>query len=261
MRLLKWLGVQPWKLSLLSGIATAAAIYLAEKALPSHAKAIEHVGGMVGAGLIFLGILILIIKAAGRASPKKMVPVFGSSAYLVGFQILVAVLASNGNFADSLSWLKAGFSEGLGGRMIAFIVADLCLLGIPFLVLIYPQDLRRWLPWDRATKLSRKLLPAWLAAAAAAVTWIYILLLHFAGGPLASTSMPVLLVAGFGVATLLVPLYQFMARSCWRYGREAVFDPGRWHDTVVKVRSEIKDAKRSYWRASMSTSNSGRFGL
>ena len=175
--------------------------------------------------------------------------VFGSIFYLGGFQILVAVLASNGNFADSLSWLKAGFTEGLGGRMIAFVLADLCLFGIWFLVVMYPHDLRQWLPWDRATKLSRKLLPAWLAAAAAVITWIYILLLHFAGGPLASTSMPVLLVAGFGVATLLVPLYQFMAMSCWRHGREAVFDPVRWRAAFVKVRSEIKDARRSYWRA------------
>ena len=66
---------------------------------------------------------------------------------------------------------------------------------------------------------------------------------------LASTSVPVLLVAGVGVATLLLPLYQFMARSCWQYGSEAVFDPVRWCAAVVKVHREIAVANASRLQA------------
>ena len=97
--------------------------------------------------------------------------------------------------------------------MIAVAVVFL-QVGIMELLVIIPYEMHEYLPWDHAKKLSRTLLPAWQAAAAAVMTWIDILLLHFAGGPLASTSVLVLMVAGFGVATLLVPLYQFIARSC-----------------------------------------------
>jgi hypothetical protein len=255
--LLKWLGVQFLKHSLRSSIVAFAAVFtatsLAETALPRRAKAIENVGTVVAAGLVWLVILILIIKAARWVSPKEMntatvvVAVVGWIVYLVGFQILVAALASSGDLADGLSWLKGEITGGIGGQVIAS-VAGACLLAIPGLLVIYPQELRRRLPWDRATELSRTLLPAWLAAAAAVTTWIYILLLHLAGGPLASTSVPVLLVAGFGVATLLVPLYQFMARSCWQYGSGAVFDPVRWRAAVVKVRREVAAAEASYWQ-------------
>ena len=226
MRLLKWLGVQLWKHPLRSSIVAFAAgftaLSLAPAALPRHTKAIEHIGGSVVAGLVWLVILILIIKAARWMSPKEMntatvmVAVFGWIVYIAGFQIFLAALASSGDLADSLSWAKGEITGGIGGQVVVSL-AGTCLLVIPGLLVIYPQELRRRLPWGHATELSRTLLPAWLAAAAAVITWIYILLSHLAGGPLASTSVPVLLVAGVGVATLLLPLYQFMARSCWQY--------------------------------------------
>ena len=258
MRLLKWLGVQLWKHPLRSSIVAFAAgftaLSLAPAALPRHTKAIEHIGGSVVAGLVWLVILILIIKAARWMSPKEMntatvmVAVFGWIVYIAGFQIFLAALASSGDLADSLSWAKGEITGGIGGQVVVSL-AGTCLLVIPGLLVIYPQELRRRLPWGHATELSRTLLPAWLAAAAAVITWIYILLSHLAGGPLASTSVPVLLVAGVGVATLLLPLYQFMARSCWQYGSEAVFDPVRWCAAVVKVHREIAVANASRLQA------------
>ena len=255
MRLLKWLGVQLRKHPLLSGVyvfvAVAWAPSLAAHALPRHAKAIEHVGDKVIAGLVWLVILLLIIKGARRVYPKEtntatvVVSVVGWIVYLLGFQTLAATLASSGNVVGSLSWFESEITGGAGGVMIV-VVATLMQVGILFLLVIIPDERREYLPWDRAKKLTRTLLPAWQAAAAAVLTWIDILLLHFAGGPLASTPVLVLMVAGFGVATLLVPLYQFMARSCWRYGAAAVFDPVRWRAAVVKVRREIKAARRSH---------------
>jgi hypothetical protein len=256
---LKWLGVQRWKHPVLSGIcvfaASATVTFLAAHALPRHAKAIEDVGRMVITGLLGLLILLLIIKAARGWFPKETntatvaVSVVGLIVYVLGFQTLAATLASSGNLAGILSWLKGGTIGGVGGSMIA-VVLNLPLFLILLTLLMFPLELHNILPWDRAKKLTRTLLPAWLAAAAAVFTWIDIVLLHFAGGPLASTSVPVLMVAGFGVATLLLPLYQYMARSCWQYGT-AVFDPVRWRAAVVKVRKEIKTARREHFLAGL----------
>jgi hypothetical protein len=263
MRVLKWLGVQLRKRPLWSVIvafvAVVAATSLAQEALPSHAKAIEHVGEMVGTWLGYLVILILIIKFARSIFPKEMntaavvVAVVAWLVYGALFEVLVAILASSGDLADSLSWFKGRITGGIGGQAISTVAGGF-LIAIPGLLIWYPQQLRRRLPWNRATELSRTLLPAWLAAGAAVITWAYILLLHLAGGPLATTSVQVLLVAGFGVATLLVPLYQFMARSCWQYGTEAVFDPMRWCAAVVEVHKEIKAAKASYRHAMLGQS-------
>jgi hypothetical protein len=112
MLLLKWLGVQLWKHPLLSGIyvlaAAIAATSLAATALPRHAKAIGHVGGTVtGGGLLWLVILLLLIKAARRTFAEEtstaavVVAVVGWIVYLVGFQVLAAILASSGNLAGS----------------------------------------------------------------------------------------------------------------------------------------------------------------
>jgi hypothetical protein len=269
MRLLKWLGVQLWKHPLLSGIVAVVAVIMASSlaatALPRHAKAIYHVEEMVAEVLTWLVFLLLVIKVARWMSPKEMntaavvVAVVGWIVYILGFQVLVAALASSGDLTDSLSWLEDRFTGGIGAWVFPG-AAGACLLGIPGLLIIYPQQLRRRLPWDRATELSRTLLPAWLAAAAAVITWAYVLLLHLAGGPLASTSVPVLLVAGFGVATLLVPLYQFLARSCWQYGSDAVFDPVRWRAAVVRVYREINAVDPSQAMLRQSTDTRERRG-
>lgn len=265
MRLLKWLRMQLWKHPLLSGIVAAVAIIMASSwaatALPGHATAIYHVEAMVVEVLVWLLLLLLIIKAVRWMSPKEkntaavVVAVVGWIVYFLGFQVLVAALASSGDFADSFSWLKGRFTGGIVGGWVIPGAAGACWLGIPGLLIIYPQQLRRRLPWDRATELSQTLLPAWLAAAAAVITWAYVLLLHFGGGPLARTSVLVLLVAGFGVATLLVPLYQFLARSCWQSGSDAVFDPVRWYTAVVTVYREINavDPSQAMLRKSTDT--------
>ena len=255
MRLLRGLGAQLWKHPLLSGIFTLCALIaaesLAEKALPGHTKTIEHVGPNVGTGLILLVILLLIIKAAWRTAAKEtstttvVVCVVGCIVYFAVFQLLAAILASSGNLAGSLSWFKSEFTGGAWGVLTIGIPEAFLQVGMLILLIIIPFEMHEYLPWDHATKLSRTLLPAWQAAAAGVMTWIDIVLLHFAGGPLASTSLPVLLVAGFGVATLLVPLYHFIARSCWQYGASAAFDPMRWHDAVKNVRKEVNRAQLS----------------
>jgi hypothetical protein len=166
----------------------------------------------------------------------------------VVFLLLVATLASSGSMG---SWFKsdAGWAVTLGE--IA------CIQVVLFLLVIFPELLRRRLPWHRATKLARTLLPSWLTAAAAVITWIQIMLLHFSG-QLPTTPLGALLVAGLGVAVLLTPLYQFISRSCWEYGIEAVLDPLRWHGAWRKVYDEVRSSFGSDAAARTSSSANAR---
>jgi hypothetical protein len=128
---------------------------------------------------------------------------------------------------------------------VVSVVQVACQVSITYLLIMFPAALRRRLPWDGATKLAQTLLPAWLAAAAAVVTWIFVLVLHF-GGPLNHTSLAATLIGGLGLAALLAPLYQFMARSCWQHGGDAVLDPVRWRAAFATVRTELRQAYASY---------------
>ena len=84
---------------------------------------------------------------------------------------------------------------------------------------------------------------SWLAAAAAILTWLYIVLLHFGRAALAHDPMGLIVVAGIGAAALLAPLFQFIARSCWEYGSLALFDPLRWRGAVRTVADEIRRSR------------------
>jgi len=70
-------------------------------------------------------------------------------------------------------------------------------------------------------------------------------LLHFGGGALAKDSLSLIAVAGLGAALLLVPLFQFVARSCWEYGFLTVFDPVRWRGASRAVHDEVRRAREA----------------
>lgn len=62
-----------------------------------------------------------------------------------------------------------------------------------------------------------------IAAAASVMTGIYILLLHFGGGPLGGIHMGPLIAGVFGVVLVVTPAYRSLARACWRRGVSGVF--------------------------------------
>jgi hypothetical protein len=109
-------------------------------------------------------------------------------------------------------------------------------------LVVIPERLRWNRPWSCASPLARTLVPSWLAASAASATWGYVFAEHFFAGPLAGPSLGVIAVGGLAVAALLVPVYQFMARSCWEYGIEVVLDPKRWGDTRRNLWRELGGA-------------------
>lgn len=230
----------------ISAVAGALIGFVGATIWPGRFVAVWLVGLAVWIGLVLLRRLL-------RWS-RRMLPKETSTAavvtidvmyilYWVGFPLLIAGVANAGSDPSTIFAYLKGTNHGQGWAILAPQIA--CQVSITYLLIMFPAALRRRLPWDRASKLAQTLLPAWLAAAAALMTWIFVLLLHI-GGPLARTSLAATLVGGLGLAALLAPLYQFMARSSWQYGGEAVLDPVRWRAAFTAVRTEIRQAYASH---------------
>lgn len=259
-----WLRFMPHPLKVfpvfLGGVGVSASIAL----LPHHAgRMVAEVVAIAALAMLLLSLLLLFLTWCVDGIRYLLLPNETSAAAVAviivawflfagAFLLVVATLASAGAVG---SWFKsdAGVAVSLGS--IA------CNQAIWFLLVIFPQRLRRRLPWHRATKLARTLLPSWLTAASAVITWIQILLLHFTH-QLPTAPLVAWLVAGLGVAVLLTPLYQFIARSCWEYGIEAMLDPARWHGTWRKVYDEIRSSFASGAHAgTTSSANAGKSPL
>jgi hypothetical protein len=118
---------------------------------------------------------------------------------------------------------------------------ELCLLGIPALLVVVPEYLHTQ---GRAAAASSRV-PAWLAGFASVLTAAFILSLHYGGSAeaeLRKASPGVLSVAAFGVATLLAPLYRFVVTQCVQQGIAVAFDPGRWWSAWCVVYGEMMGA-------------------
>jgi hypothetical protein len=152
---------------------------------------------------------------------------------------VMIALATNGD-------IKAigGFLQEIHGQDLSISIASfacyLCEDAIGVFLVFAPQLLRWRLPWERASEQVRTALSAWLAALAAVSTWLYIFLLHFENGPLATISRTPLAVAALAAATLLAPTYSFIVRLFWKRGSMAVINPAFWRSAWLAARPEIK---------------------
>jgi hypothetical protein len=161
------------------------------------------------------------------------------TAFTVGFPVLTIVLATSGATGSALKAL----GDNQGASSVAASAGIICLGLIEVAVVLVPQQLRkRHLCINTVSELARTLVPSWLTAVAAVATWAYVFLLRFGDGALSGSGFGTLAVAagGAAVAVLLVPVYQFTARSCWEHGLENVLDPQRWRRAVTKVSTELR---------------------
>lgn len=239
LRLWKWSWRPGWVI--ITGLVVAAAgvaMYVSSSGFPGRTIAIA--GGFV----MFLGAVMAavrhVVPLADTGFAALVMADLTLTAFLAGFPVLTLVLATAGAPGSALAALFANRDQS----GVPTLVGNACLLVIAVAVLC-PQWLRRRGRCMGAVRneLARTLLPSWLAAAAALATWAYVFMLRFGAGPLTGARFSTLGVATGAafVALLLVPLYQFTARSCWEHGLEHVLDPLRWRDAVA----EVLDALRS----------------
>jgi hypothetical protein len=205
--------------------------------------------GAPGLLLFLVCPLIWLFQAINSVLPKETktgVMVAIATTIVTVFLVLPYLLLALASPGSTWKVIEAEIHGTGGSGGIAADVAGIaelvCLLLSPALLIVFPEILHRRLPWRSATALARTLLPAWLATAAAVSTWLYIVLQNTADGALVGIPTVPLMVAALGAAALLAPAYRRLARSCWKSGVAAVFDPKRWRSTCCTVFGEVMSA-------------------
>jgi hypothetical protein len=205
----------------------------------SPGREIAIAGGIVLVlGMLMVAVRHLVVPADTGFAALVTVDLV-VTAFTVGFPVLTTVLATSGATGSALKALGAN----QGASSVAASAGIICLGLIEAAVVLVPQQLRkRHLRINTVSELARTLVPSWLTAVAAVATWAYVFLLRFGDGALSGSGYGTLAVAagGAAVAVLLVPVYQFTARSCWEYGLETVLDPQRWWQAVTDVGTELR---------------------
>lgn len=188
------------------------------------------IGGTVGKVLtdvvIFTLLLIIVRNTLLAYSLAKVPRGLGWRAstvlnviWLVFPAFLLALATSGSNGSTALPFIAAGSSSDA-----SFIFGVLCWVGIVALVVFVPSEMRaRGVPWREDSPV-----PGWLACMSAVMSGVYVIIQHFAGGPLATSRLGVLCVAAFGVAALLAPFYRALVIACWRSAAIEIFDPMQW---------------------------------
>ena len=217
-------------------------------------------GYFVFAALVLLelaALFVITIKSTGTPPAALVVVVLAYSALLVLPVVLVSLATggSTSGFADLWRPLPRhmGYLGNLGTEW-GFLAQGAPVFLVPVLLIALPEVLRRQVECgpapvaramdgqaDGAARIKR-LLPSWLAAAAALSTGLYAFTLHFLGGPLAKLSLLQLVVAIAFAVALLVPPYRCVARACWERGIAEVFDPAHWRKAWLKMKDDLDDA-------------------
>jgi hypothetical protein len=217
--------------------------------------AISLMGGahILGAGISAAGFLIMcfsyfiyhsidlaarLSRATSRTTTWLLILLFMGFIFL--FPPFVIFLATNGN------GVLFPASQNLG-----IIVCSALLLGsIPFLLVGLPEMLRRRLPWDpasdsdQASDSAKKVLLSWLAVTAALATALYVLLLHFFNGPLASVPIGPMCAALLAALALLTPFYKLIAAACLERGLMDIVHLTHWRASQVLMLRKLRTAWR-----------------
>ena len=176
---------------------------------------------------------VLSLRAGSAVSVVTLY--VGALVVLALFPVIATALATSGAIG-----VKAIYTATGGGTATFrnYWLGDIelwCPWTVLGLVVIFPEILHaKKVPWG-----PERVLPAWLAGFAAALTWLLVFLLYFNGlHPLGGAAA--LAVGGVFAAVLLAPFYQVLARSCWQQGAVKVFDPREWWSSWSKAYQEVR---------------------
>jgi hypothetical protein len=104
--------------------------------------------------------------------------------------------------------------------------ANILVLLVPVLLIAFPATLYNRPRWREAPSLAKEVVLGWFAITASFVTGLYIILLHFARGPLDAIPLGQLSVAVLFAVLILVPVYRRLAGLFSTRGIIGVCDPG-----------------------------------
>jgi hypothetical protein len=195
----------------------------------------------VTAGAFLLGVLGVVVYLTGPRSrtPEGMTATamlrvaVTVVVFFAGLLVSFVVLASSD---WSISAVLPLFSTLSPNERWLGMLEELCLLGVPLLVVAVPESL-----YARG-RVASSLVSGWLAGFASVLTAAFIITLHFGGIAevhLRTAQMGALSAAAFAVAVLLAPFYRFIAKECLQQGIAAVFDPARWLSSGFAAFGEI----------------------
>lgn len=218
------------------------------------------VGAPVEIGIaLFPGILIvnlavavwvwaLVVTVRDRRRRHKYLTLAGTARAVAAF-LVVYLFVAYGPMALQFIATGGGGTGGLGshasstfGLIEGFATIALALVTVWLLVGVPQRLFRIKLDLDGAQELQPVLLGL-LTAAASGLAAIYILLLHFDGGPLSGVRLGQLIAGIIGTVLLIAPLYRSLARACWRRGASGVFSPRafkqRWGKTLIGMEEAL----------------------
>jgi hypothetical protein len=202
--------------------------------------------------MLFLAGLASIERLLAKvtATPAARVIVLLAVAFSYLFPSILVFLATNGDvntFKLALFFPTAHLSwpELLGGLLLATV---------PVLLIIVPELLRGNLgainvsthPTDIGREELKDMATKGLAAVTAVASGLYVLTLHFHGGPLAHRPVKQLLFASLAIAILLGPFYKSVASVCWKRGVSTAFDPTYW---LIRPWVAMKEVGRILFKA------------
>ena len=145
--------------------------------------------------------------------------------------------------------------------------AGIALVLVAFWLLVrIPQQLFKIKLDTHSTEEMQRVLLGLLTAAASVLTGIYILLLHFGGGPLGQVRPGPLVAGVIGTVVLVAPSYRSLARACWQRGISGVFSPRGlkhyWGETLAELVNALnRSAERCIASSNSLSSEAGKTTL
>ena len=168
--------------------------------------------------------------------------------YAISLAILLATeslafLAGGGSGPSptSSTWSSAFSGNGaIGNDELAITIAALgLLLWIPHLLFRINLDM------DGKDGVQDTLL-AVITAGACVLTGTYVVLLHFANGPLRSVHIGTLLAGTLFTLVLVAPYYRALARTCWRRGLPLAVNPKA---VARRTRHTVRELGKAVYQA------------
>ena len=244
LRLIWRVGSRPWLLMLASAPIAAVGVLVRDYISWGAGVILMSVGYFCLLGPVLAVILVTTIVSFDEpdsriSQPENIKPIMLNLLFLVLLIILPPLLVALATSGSTIDWVPFSGEQSSSNSLASF-VSQWCLMAFAALLLVAPLTLRTYMPWDGASETARKVIPAWLGATSAVVTWLYIFMLHFERGPLAGTKAGPLAVAALGAATLLEPVYHSAARVFWQRDIGELFNPWDWWIKWCKLRQEFK---------------------